>query len=118
MLGGCYNASAPAGYTLTKSNSAFQEFAPCARGYTVRIVWATVALDYPAHAGVYPTREHKLDNLRRLPRARGGIPTPQQWGKPSYLFAPPTRGYARVGGHSIGRTIVCPAHAGVYRSLG
>ena len=92
-------------------------FAPHTRGSTpfyVRCHRASMVC--PAHAGVYP---HLLFIIRPgegLPRTRGGLPFSVISGDIAPPFAPHTRGSTVIGLAGDDHIVVCPAHAGVYRS--
>ena len=69
----------------------------------------------PAHAGVYLRRTRPAGMHRRLPRTRGGLPSPLSLKGRDIAFAPHTRGSTHRSHGSHAGSQVCPAHAGVYR---
>ena len=69
----------------------------------------------PAHAGVYPRRLWLASISVGLPRTRGGLPKGRNLYDDTWKFAPHTRGSTRYTIDPADFTLVCPAHAGVYR---
>ena len=69
---------------------------------------------FPAHAGVFPTQPVPRVIPTCLPRARGGVPTPDT-SRCSWLRSSPrTRGCSPSGMPATPHQRVFPAHAGVF----
>jgi hypothetical protein len=74
---------------------------------------------FPAHAGVFPGSRHVVRMTERLPRARGGVPRPDNPGTARPTSSPRTRGCSSGHARHGADAGVFPAHAGVFpRHLG
>ena len=87
---------------------------PHARGWSDAGVDASlVDVVFPACAGVVPPRQIHHPLPRRLPRMRGGGPTPESMPPLSMWSSPHARGWSRLGKYITHYRDVFPACAGV-----
>ena len=90
-------------------------FSPRTRGCSFGgHVQACVIVVFPAHAGMFPTRDLRNLGLNCFPRARGDVPGLGHCCRRDERFSPRTRGCSCHGDSLARISVVFPAHAGMF----
>ena len=97
---------------------AVTRFFPHTRGWSQRTAFLSPTLCvFPAHAGVIPNRDPRIDETSGFSRTRGGDPSMYSDGHLTYEFFPHTRGWSLATLFACPIPTVFPAHAGVIPHL-